>query len=92
MKAPRGLTHVRRLYAPEDWLARMTPGLTVLGDRLGVLLIQLPPGFGYDYLRLSYFLAQLPTQWQVAISFATQAGTVKRSMRCSNATAWRIAS
>jgi uncharacterized protein YecE (DUF72 family) len=41
----------------------------VLGDRLGVLLIQLPPGFGYDYLRLSYFLAQLPTQWQVAIEF-----------------------
>jgi uncharacterized protein YecE (DUF72 family) len=69
VKAPRGLTHVRRLYAPEDWLARMTPGLTMLGDRLGVLLIQLPPGFGYDYLRLSYFLAQLPTQWQVAIEF-----------------------
>ena len=41
VKAPRLLTHVRRLYAPERWLARIERGVSRLGERRGVLLVQL---------------------------------------------------
>jgi uncharacterized protein YecE (DUF72 family) len=43
VKAPGALTHVKRLYRPEAWLARITQGLDRLGSRRGVLLVQLPP-------------------------------------------------
>lgn len=38
VKAPRALTHAKKLYAPEDWIARITAGLHELGDKRGVLL------------------------------------------------------
>src|SRR5918994_301244 len=60
VKAPRGLTHGARLYAPEGWLARMSPGLRYLGRKRGVLLVQLSPRFELDHARLAYFLAQTP--------------------------------
>lgn len=41
----------------------MRPGLRFLGQRRGVLLVQLPPEFAYDHARLKYFLQQLPS-WQ----------------------------
>lgn len=69
VKAPRGLTHSARLYAPERWLARICSGLRCLGDRLGILLVQLSPQFGYDYARLAYFLEQMPPWIKVAIEF-----------------------
>ena len=65
VKAPRGLTHGSRLYAPERWLARMRPGLLALGPHLGVLLVQLPPDLECDPARLGYFLRGLPP-WQRA--------------------------
>jgi len=67
IKAPRGLTHSKRLYAPEEWIARMERGLGELGDHAGVLLIQLPASFEYDLARLAYFLQQLPATRQVAV-------------------------
>lgn len=67
VKAPGLLTHVRRLYAPERWVARMTRGLERLGDRRGVLLVQLSPEFPVDEARLAYFLGQLPAGLPVAV-------------------------
>lgn len=69
VKAPRGLTHSARLYSPERWLARIGSGLSCLGNRLGVLLVQLSPQFSYDYARLSYFLEQMPFWIKVALEF-----------------------
>ncbi|MCT7986486.1 DUF72 domain-containing protein [Laspinema sp. A4] len=69
IKAPRGLTHYQRLYSPENWLARISGGLKCLGDRLGILLVQLPPQFGCDLARLAYFLEQLPPWIKAAIEF-----------------------
>ena len=43
VKAPRGLTHAKRLYAPEVWVDRMAAGWHELGDRRAVLLVQLHP-------------------------------------------------
>ena len=67
VKAPRGLTHQRRLYAPDAWIDRIGAGLTKLGDRRGVLLVQLSPNFAFDYARLDYFLAHLPAWIEVAV-------------------------
>ena len=67
VKAPGLLTHVRRLYAPERWLARIGRALERLGDRRGVLLVQLSPEFPVDEPRLAWFLAQLPPGLRIAV-------------------------
>jgi len=69
VKAPRGLTHAKRLYAPEAWIARIHTSLALLDDRLGVLLVQLPPRMERDDARLDYFLAALPGTLPVAVEF-----------------------
>ncbi len=67
VKAPRGLTHGRRLYAPEAWVERITAGLHELRGRRGPLLVQLPPDMPRDDVRLAYFLDLLPDWMQVAV-------------------------
>ena len=69
VKAPRGLTHAKRLYAPESWLARIARGLSRLGPRAGVLLVQLPPSAEFDRARLAYFLQCVPAGMRVAVEF-----------------------
>lgn len=69
VKAPRGMTHARQLYAPETWIGRVTRGLGHLGDRRGVLLVQLPPQLPCDPPRLQFFLKQMPPWIQLALEF-----------------------
>lgn len=69
VKAPRGLTHVRRLYGPEPWLARIHTGLSHLGSHRGVLLVQLPPSATVDHARLAYFLGSVPHDLRVSVEF-----------------------
>jgi uncharacterized protein YecE (DUF72 family) len=69
VKAPRGLTHARRLLDPDEWLARIARGLAHLGPKRGVLLVQLPPGMAFDYARLAYFLQRVPDGLRVAVEF-----------------------
>jgi uncharacterized protein YecE (DUF72 family) len=66
-KAPRGLTHGRKLYEPEAWIERITRCWHELGDRRAVLLVQLPPGLARDDARLDYFLSCLPGWIKVAV-------------------------
>jgi uncharacterized protein YecE (DUF72 family) len=72
VKAPRGLTHARRLYAPEPWLPRLTSAWHELGDRRAVLLVQLHPAHQRDDIRLDYLLARLPPWMRVAVEFRHQ--------------------
>lgn len=67
IKAPRGLTHATRLYAPEKWLRAVRLGVRYLGKNRGVLLVQLPPDFACDYARLEYFLHCVPSWLKVAV-------------------------
>jgi uncharacterized protein YecE (DUF72 family) len=67
VKAPRGLTHAKRLLAPETWLERMEAALEKLGDRLGAVLVQLPPDLEADLPRLDHFMARCPARWRVAV-------------------------
>ena len=69
VKAPRGLTHGRKLYAPETWLQRIREGWHELGDKRGVLLVQLPPSQPRDDARLAYFLRLVPDWIRVAVEF-----------------------
>ena len=69
VKAPRGLTHARRLKEPEEWIARMTRGLECLGPRRGVLLAQLPPTMPYDHDRLACFLSCVPRDVRLCMEF-----------------------
>lgn len=69
VKAPSLLTHVRRLYGPERWLMRIERGVSLLGDRLGVLLVQLSPRMPVDFVRLDYFLAHVSPWVRVAVEF-----------------------
>ena len=67
VKAPRGLTHAKRLYEPEAWVERIGRGLHELADRRGVFLVQLGPAFARDDARLDHFLGRLPDWLRVAV-------------------------
>lgn len=67
VKAPRGLTHAKRLYAPERWIERIAASWHELGDKRAVLLVQLAPDHARDDARLDWFLEQLPSWIDVAV-------------------------
>jgi uncharacterized protein YecE (DUF72 family) len=67
VKAPRGLTHGKRLFEPEVWIGRVTEGLEALSDRCGPLLVQLPPQMERDLPRLDYFLSHVPAFIRVTV-------------------------
>ena len=69
VKAPRGLTHARKLYGPETWLERIAAGWHELDGRRAVLLVQLAPAQARDDTRLEYFLARVPDWMRVAVEF-----------------------
>ncbi|WP_165065669.1 DUF72 domain-containing protein [Marisediminicola senii] len=69
VKAPRGMTHARKLYAPEEWIDRMAVSLHELAGRRGPLLVQLPPALERDDDRLDWFLARLPHWMRPVIEF-----------------------
>ena len=69
VKAPRGLSHARRLREPEEWLERITAGLHELAGRRGPLLVQLPPTMERDDERLDRFLARVPGWMQPVLEF-----------------------
>ena len=69
VKAPRGLTHGKKLYAPEVWLERIKTGWHALRDKRAILLVQLSPNLAFDYDRLAYFLEQVPDWIQISVEF-----------------------
>lgn len=67
VKAPRHLTHSKRLYSPEKWIEKIKEGWHELGDKRAVLLVQLSPRFAMDMDRLHYFLAGMPEWIKLAV-------------------------
>lgn len=71
VKASRWLSHGRRLADPEGaWAGRLTAAMRALGDRAGVVLVQLPGDLarGEEALaRLDAFLDRMPGDVRVAI-------------------------
>ncbi|SOD92778.1 DUF72 domain-containing protein [Spirosoma fluviale] len=69
VKAPRGLTHAKKLYAPEVWMERIKACWHELKQKRAILLVQLAPQQACDYDRLAYFLDQVPSWMRVSIEF-----------------------
>jgi len=69
LKAPRSITHLRRLADVESTVAEFLKRAAVLRDRLGVVLFQLPPFLKKDLPRLRAFLRLLPPGQEVAMEF-----------------------
>jgi uncharacterized protein YecE (DUF72 family) len=60
VKASRFITHIKRLNDIEEPLNNFMSRAALLGDKLGPVLFQLPPGFHRDDARLEKFLKILP--------------------------------
>ena len=67
VKASRYLTHVRRLREPAEPVRRLLDAAAGLGDRLGPVLIQLPPDMAAAPALLDDCLAQFPSDIRVAV-------------------------
>ena len=59
LKAPKRITHERKLQQADDATRALIEASTVLGERLGPFLFQLPPFFRKDAEVLHDFLARL---------------------------------
>jgi uncharacterized protein YecE (DUF72 family) len=69
LKAPRRITHDRRLRDVQDPLRAFCEAAAELGPRLGALLFQLPPNFKKDVTVLDDFLGTLPPRVCGAFEF-----------------------
>ncbi len=73
VKAPRFITHIRRLKEVKTPVANfLASGLLRLGAKLGPILWQLPPSFRFDAARMAEFLALLPHDTKEALHLARQ--------------------
>lgn len=60
VKVPKTITHERRLADIDEPLARFLDECSALGEKLGALLIQLPPSLKFDLVEVERFL----TAWR----------------------------
>jgi uncharacterized protein YecE (DUF72 family) len=63
----RYLTHIKRLREPREPVARFLDRAAGLGDKLGPVLLQLPPTLRADAQLLDAVLAEFPPQVKVAV-------------------------
>jgi uncharacterized protein YecE (DUF72 family) len=69
LKAPQEITHVRRLAGAGASVSSLLEAAGTLKERLGPLLVQLPPNFKKDVPRLRAFLALLTPGCRAAMEF-----------------------
>jgi uncharacterized protein YecE (DUF72 family) len=71
VKGGRFITHMKKLAGVESALANFfASGVLALGHKLGPLLWQLPPNFGFNPQRLAAFFELLPRSTTAAVSLA----------------------
>jgi uncharacterized protein YecE (DUF72 family) len=69
VKAPRRISHEKRLREAESDVAEFLRRAAVLGNKLGPVLFQLPPFMRKDLPRLEEFLGLLPASPRAAFEF-----------------------
>jgi uncharacterized protein YecE (DUF72 family) len=67
VKASRYLTHIKRLAEPQGSVEYLMERATLLGDRLGPILLQLPPNLEADLDRLERTLEAFGSTVRVAV-------------------------
>ncbi len=78
VKASRYLTHIRRLRDPAEPVGRLMRAAAGLGDRLGPMLLQLPPNLPADPAALDECLAE----------FARSGSGVRVAVECRHESWW----
>lgn len=69
IKASRFITHMKKLNDTAEGLANFLDNTAVLGENLGPILFQLPPGWTVNAERLEKFLQILPGQFRYVFEF-----------------------
>jgi uncharacterized protein YecE (DUF72 family) len=69
LKTSRKITHLKRLKGVEEEASYLLRTMSVLGSRLGPMLVQLPPNLKKDTRVLRAFLELLPRAWRAAFEF-----------------------
>lgn len=81
VKMSRYLTHIKRLRDPAEPVARFLGRATALGDRLGPVLLQLPPNLPANVDALDATLRLFPADVRVAVEPRTADGRGSRPAR-----------
>ena len=69
-KTPKEITHDLRLVDAEELMNAFLQRMAILEDKLGPILIQLPPDFMFSQIhQLAVFLRQLPSDFRFAVEF-----------------------
>lgn len=75
VKAPRFITHIRRLDDVHEPLANFfASGILALGPKLGSVMWQLPPSFDFEPYLVEKFFGQLPHDTTAAVALAQERG------------------
>lgn len=69
VKANRYITHIKKLKEPENRIENFLESITSFGKKLGPILFQLPPSFGFNPERFEYFLKALSADYRYVFEF-----------------------
>jgi len=69
VKASRYITHMKKLKDPAQSIANFMDNVIALGEKLGPILFQLPPGWKINTERLKEFLRKLPKGQRYVFEF-----------------------
>jgi len=72
VKASRYITHMKKLRDPQKTVPAFLDRISLLGDKLGPVLFQLPPRWHFNAERLSAFLDSLSNEFRYAFEFRDQ--------------------
>ena len=68
VKLPKSITHEARLYGAKDFVKRFAAEVAGLGDKLGGVLVQLPPSLVHDARTAHTFFAMLRRHFDVPLA------------------------
>ncbi len=66
-KMSRYITHIKRLKVEQESMRRFFESVSVLADKLGVILVQLPPSLKFDADLLADFFEALDPRFKYAV-------------------------
>lgn len=69
VKASRYITHMKKLKEPQKAVSRFLDRVSVLGEKLGPILFQLPPKWRANPQRLKEFCGSLPADFRYTFEF-----------------------
>jgi uncharacterized protein YecE (DUF72 family) len=69
VKASRYITHMKKLKDPEEAVSIFLERISILGEKLGPILFQLPPKWNFNPQRLEAFLKGLPPGYTYTFEF-----------------------